>query len=425
MQLATWTTTPRTPPVTAGTAPARGRTGTAPASRRPFGTAAVVIALCLWSSASPSVLYPVYAADWGLSSTVTTSVFAAYPAALVLMLLLAGGISDRIGRRAAMLAGTVAMALAAAVFLVAGGVAMLVAGRVLQGVGTGLALGAAGAALVENDVSGRPSRVSSTTTCASAGGLALSTVVGGALVQYAPMPRHLLFVVLLVLAAGVAVLVAQLPRPVRDPAARTGSLVSAVRVPAGLRTGYVVAAVPVATAFAVGALFLALGAQMARELVGTSNVLVTGAALAVLPVSLAATALTLRGLTPHRSIVAGGVLSAVGLAALELTDARGSLALFFGTGVVAGAGYALGFGGGLRLVNGLAPAHHRGQLLSAMYLAAYLLQGVVAVGAGLTATSHGLDAALHLAVPVLAALALAGSVLAVADAHRRRRPAEA
>src|ERR1700709_1697016 len=84
-----------------------------------YWTAAFVIALCLWGSAAPSLLYPVYASTWHLTPTITTSVFAAYPLALVIMLFVAGGISDRIGRRAAMLAGMVAMGASVLAFIFA------------------------------------------------------------------------------------------------------------------------------------------------------------------------------------------------------------------------------------------------------------------------------------------------------------------
>src|ERR1700712_5809629 len=76
------------------TAPAL--TATAPSGRRlgrnaSFWTAAFVIAICLWGSGTPSLLYPVYAAAWHLTPTVITTVFAAYPLALVVMLFVAGG----------------------------------------------------------------------------------------------------------------------------------------------------------------------------------------------------------------------------------------------------------------------------------------------------------------------------------------------
>lgn len=150
-----------TAPATADAAPRAGRRLGRNAS---YWTAAFVIAICLWGSGTPSLLYPVYAAAWHLTPTVITTVFAAYPLALVVMLFVAGGVSDRIGRRATMLAGLAAMAAATLAFLFATDLAWLYVGRALQGVATGLALSAAGAALLDNDVKRSPVRVGSTTS---------------------------------------------------------------------------------------------------------------------------------------------------------------------------------------------------------------------------------------------------------------------
>src|ERR1700712_1154124 len=233
-----------------------------------YWTAAFVIALCLWGSAAPSLLYPVYASTWHLTPTITTSVFAAYPLALVIMLFVAGGISDRIGRRATMLAGMVAMAASVLAFIFATDLAWLYVGRLLQGVATGLSLSAAGAALIDNDVKHSPVRVGSTTMLANAAGLTLASVVTGALVQYAPLPRHLTFIVLFVLVLAAVVLVLLMPT---TSAAGGSWRLQPITVPRQLRHTFLVAAIPVAVVFSVGALLLSLGASMIRELLHSHN----------------------------------------------------------------------------------------------------------------------------------------------------------
>ena len=384
-----------------------------------FWVAAFVMALCLWGSATPSLLYPVYAATWHLTPTVSTTVFAAYPLALVIMLFVAGGISDRIGRRATLLAGVAAMILSALAFVVATGLPWLYLGRLLQGLATGLALSAAGAALVDNDVRNSPARVSATTLVANAAGLTLGLVTTGALLQYAPLPRHLTYLVFLGLALVATALVALMPSG--RGTGGGGLRIQPITVPPTLRRLYLVAAVPIAVVFSVGALFLSLGAAMVRDLIHTNNALVAGATLSVLTVALAATGLLLRNLSPHRAVVIGSVLAAVALGLLQWSAVSGSLALFIVTGVVAGVSYGLNFAGGLRLINHAAPAAHRSGMLAALYLAAYAAQGVVAVLAGLYTTAHGLSATLDLFVPVLALAALGGAVLGATDARRTNR----
>src|SRR3954465_11270241 len=83
-----------------------GRRGT-------FWSAGVVLALGLWASGAPSVLYPIYAAEWQLSSGGITTIFGTYPVALLITLLVFGGISDVIGRHRTMLIGVTLIGIAA------------------------------------------------------------------------------------------------------------------------------------------------------------------------------------------------------------------------------------------------------------------------------------------------------------------------
>jgi len=64
-----------------------------------------VVAHTLWTSAAPAMVCRLYAEEWHLSHTVTTGIFAIYPAVVVVVLIGFGDISDHIGRRATMLVG--------------------------------------------------------------------------------------------------------------------------------------------------------------------------------------------------------------------------------------------------------------------------------------------------------------------------------
>src|SRR5271167_839102 len=92
----------------------RARAALPAAGRFVFGrrgsllVSAGVVAHTLWTSASPALTYQLYAQEWHLTHTVTAAVFAIYPIGVAVMLVGFGGISDRIGRRATMLAGVFA-----------------------------------------------------------------------------------------------------------------------------------------------------------------------------------------------------------------------------------------------------------------------------------------------------------------------------
>ena len=89
-----------------------------------------------------------------------------------------------------------------------------------------------------------------------------------------------------------------------------------------------------------------------------------------------------------------------------------ALPVFLVAMATAGTGYSLLFLGALQVITGAAPAHHRGGVLSAIYLLAYLSLGSVALVLGVVATARGLGLAVDLGAGVIAGLSLATLVLA-------------
>ena len=386
--------------------------------RGTFWSASIVLALCLWASGAPSVLYPIYAAQWALPPIVTTSVFAVYPLALLVVLLFFGSLSDVIGRRRAILLGVGLIAISAVVFALAPNVGFLYIGRVLQGVGTGFAIGAASAALVENNYFGNPRIASTLTTVSTSTGLTLALLVSGVLAQIAPLPLVLSFGVLLLLALVAFTLNFFTPH---DQTVGGRWSFIAPRIAPGITRVFIIATLGVALAYAVGAMFLSLGAQMAREFTGTTDLIVIGVLLGTSSLTIGITALFLSRVRSHVAIIVGGVLSLVGLGFMAASSATGSLGWLLAWCIVGGVGYSFAFTGGLGMINRAAPAQHRGATLSMLYLFAYLLQALTAIGAGALATALGLQEAVEIAAPVVGVVALAATILAALDLATARR----
>jgi hypothetical protein len=97
---------------------------------------------------------------------------------------------------------------------------------------------------------------------------------------------------------------------------------------------------------------------------------------------------------------------------LAVSVALHNLPVFLLATSTAGAGYSLLFLSALELINRAAPTHHRGGVLSALYLLAYLSLGAVALVLGAVATAGGLDLAVDLGAGAIAALSLATLILA-------------
>src|ERR1700722_5429344 len=140
--------------------------------RASFWVTAAVVAHTLWTSAAPSMTYPLYASEWGLTHTATSAIFAVFPIVVVAVLLFSGGISDYIGRRSTILIGLSSSLLGAALFAVAPSVLWVFVGRAFIGLGVGLCAGTAAAALLEFSAAGQetcPSSVAITLFALAAG----------------------------------------------------------------------------------------------------------------------------------------------------------------------------------------------------------------------------------------------------------------
>ena len=114
-----------------------------------------------------------------------------YTLSFAALLLLAGAISDRMGRRRLFLAGVALFTLASLVCALAPTINVLIAARVVQGVGGSMVLGTA-LAMIAGACEGEPAQVRASAIGLFAAGGALSAatgpLIGGMLVQWASWP---------------------------------------------------------------------------------------------------------------------------------------------------------------------------------------------------------------------------------------------
>lgn len=377
-----------------------------------YWTAVLVALLALWTSGAPSTTYPLYERVWQLQPLTITEVFGLYPLALVVVLLFAGNVSDHVGRRPTMLLGVGGMLAGTIAFALATDVVWLFSGRILMGIGVGLALAPASASVVEHSKPGRTGAAAAVTTAATAAGVVLSVLIGGALVQYGPAPLKLDYGVLAFVLAVALILTAFLPSeepPNRDQRWRP-------KVDIGSAPGQgrplLAASFAAAVAYMTGGIFLALGASIARTITGTTNSLLVGALLAVPFVMVALLGLVVRRVHPVRAIRVGAAAAVVAFALLAITAQLGSVIWFVAAAVSAGVTYGFAFAGGLGYISVHYPAAHRAAALGVMYLIAYAGQGAVAVFIGVIATSAGLAAAVGVGSAVMVAMAVATLLLA-------------
>src|ERR1700742_2866145 len=120
-------------------AAASARRAPAISRRAGFYLLASITVSFLAGSSAPTPLYPLYRAAWGFSPVTVTIIFGIYALAVLGALLVAGRLSDHIGRRPVLIAATLAQAVAMIVLGTADGVSGLLIGHVIQGLSTGAA----------------------------------------------------------------------------------------------------------------------------------------------------------------------------------------------------------------------------------------------------------------------------------------------
>jgi MFS family permease len=369
--------------------------------------ASLIVAL-LASSAAPTPLYAIYQAKWHFTPITTTVVFGVYAMAVLVALLTLGKLSDHVGRRPVLLTAMAVQAGSLVVFATATGVPALLAARVVQGLSTGAALGAIGAAMLDMD----RERGTFANAVAPGMGSASGAIISALAVRFLPDPTHLIYLALI----GVLVVQAAAVAAMRETVSRTpgalGSLRPEIRLPRALRAP-VLTAVPVLFAvWALAGLYGALGPALVRALTGSDEVVLGALSLFVLAASAVVATIALRR-AAARTVMLFGILALItGVAATVMAVSLGSAAVFFAGSAIAGAGFGSGFQGGIRLVVPLAAAHERAGLVSLLYVVSYLGLGVPAVLAGFGVVHGGglIDTARYYgaAVIALAVLALFG-----------------
>lgn len=391
----------------------------AASSRLPFWILAAMTAVALAASSTPSPLYVDYQQRWHFSSTVLTTVYATYAVGVIVSLLLAGGVSDRLGRRPVILASVAALILSMLVFLFATDIAMLYIARGIQGVATGVFTGAAGAALSELHPH-RDARVAGLVNSTSQSiGIATGAVLAGALAQWAPLPLRIPYVVVALAAALLlAMMASALPESAaaRQPSATRWGLLhpARLRVPAQTRPAFVIGSLGVIAAWSVGGLFLALGGSLAAELLDAKNHLVAGVVILCVQGVGGLAQFAFSSASNKTTAVTGCLALIVGVGIVAWSLACSNPALFLGGDVVTGVGFGLAFLSGTRRVTEAAPLDRRGEVLAAYYVVAYLALSVPVIAAGVVSPHLGLVHTFYIFAAVTGALAAITLIVTVA-----------
>jgi MFS family permease len=361
--------------------PSARRPGPAVASQAAFWLLAFVLTVTMLGTTLPTPLYVIYQAQWHFSSAIVTVTFAAYAAAVLATLLLAGRSSDQAGRKMVLAVALAFSALSTVVFILAPDVEVLIVARIVSGISAGLMTGTATAALTELVPASASRRASLVATAANMAGLGLGPLVAGLFAQYAPQPTTLVFEVYLAVLAAAGLCLLRVPETV-SPRGRPAVRFAGLGLPEQGRGEFAAAAVAGFAAFALLGLFSALAPTFLGSVLHEDSHAVQGAVVFALLAVGSVTQIVAFRFNSRRVVLAGLGLFLAALALIAAALSQASMALFLAGTVTGGVAVGAVFLGSLATANRLAPPGRRGHVVSTFFAACYcgLIIPVIGVG---------------------------------------------
>jgi MFS family permease len=365
----------------------------------------------LAGSLAPTPLYPIYQAKWGFSALTLTTIFSIYALALLGALLVAGRVSDHVGRRPVLIVATIAQALTMLLFVEANGPNGLLLARFVQGLATGAAIGAIGAGMIDlNKTLGPVANAIAPMT-----GTATGAVIAGLMVHFLPAPTSLVYLTLAVIyLAQMLGVVLMAETIVRRPGA-LASLRLQIGLPAAVSQPMLLATPVLIAAWSFAGFYASLGPAITRVVFGLDPSLGGGTTAFAFAGSAALTVSLTQQRAPRAVMTYGAFALLTGSIISVLSLASHTTTVFLVGTVLAGTGFGAGFQGAVRTVAPIAQPHERAGVLSVIFVVSYVAMGLPAVTAGLF-VARGVNLLLTAQlfggfVAMLAALALFGAVL--------------
>jgi MFS family permease len=338
----------------------------------------------------PTPLYPLYRQAFGFSGVTLTLIYAVYVLGNVVALLLFGRLSDQVGRRITTLPAIGVGIASALAFACATSTPWLFAGRALSGFSTGLASGTTTAWIADlyaDGGTGAPARIAAG---ANFFGCAAGPLAGGLLAQFAPWPLRLPFIVYLVLLGGISMAIFFAPETLADPKRMSEvSLKPRLGVPPRIRLQFVAPATASFATFALIAFYAALIPNLLADRLHQPAPLVAGIVVCELFGVAAVTILSTGRLESRAAMFAALALLLPGVWLLVGAEIARSIPLLIFAAALGGVAGGLGYRGSLEVVNRIAPADRRSEVVSSYFVVCFAGNSLPVIGIGLLSATAG------------------------------------
>ena len=338
-------------------------------------------------STVPSPLYSLYQERDGFSTFTVTIVFAVYAVGVIISLLLAGHVSDWVGRKKILIPALALELIAAILFLTAPNLPILLVARFVTGLGVGMITATATAHLHELHAKHRPAatpaRFEMVSTAANIGGLGVGPLIAGILAQWVDGPLRTPYIVFAVLLVLSMIGVALVPETVAELPARPAYRPQRISADHGDRGRYIAAAAAGFASFAVFGLFTSVAPGFVAGTLGHPSRALGGLIVfAVFGGAAIAQTLTTR-LSASVKMTLGIAAQAVGVITLVVGMHELNLSTFLVGGIVAGIGAGVLFKAAVGTVVAMAAPAKRSEALAGLFLISYLGLSIPALGIGI------------------------------------------
>jgi hypothetical protein len=286
----------------------------------------------------------------------------------------------------------------------------LFAARGLSGFSTGLASGAATAWIAELYAGGRSGGAARIASGANFFGCAAGPLMGGLFAQFAPAPLRLGYFAYLVLLCGAAGAIAAQRETVAAPKPVTEvNLRPRIGVPHGIRLQFVSPAVTGFATFSLIGFYSALIPSLLGESLRHHAPLLAGAIVCELFLVATVAILASHRFTSQTATLTALLLLPPSVWILVGAELARSLAVLVFAAALGGLAGGLGYRGSLEVINRIAPADRRSEVVWSYMIAIFAGNSVPVIGVGFLSvattslTAHVIFAAV---LTVLAAIAL-------------------
>lgn len=356
------------------TAPTRGQSAsvaTAARSRLAFWAASTSLVATFAASASPVPLFNSYRSVFGFTTADISLAVVCYFAGTIFSLLFLGRLASHVGRKPTALATLALLAGGSAVLLNVSGLGWLLTGRLLMGLGAGLASSGLTSYIV--DVAPpTPAWIGSVASSQAPNlGLAIGAVGAGALVEHGPWPTRLVYLVAIGWLAISAALIAISPETVPPAPGAWRSLRPRVHVPPRSMPLLPVAAAVFVATWSVGAFYQAFVPSLVADQLHTSSALVVGLVFCSYMAPNVAGAPISGRFTPAGAQRVGMATFLTGILTIVTGLIIGSMPVFVVGSLIGGAGQGIAMSGAVRgLLHG-SDAAERAPIFAAIFLISY------------------------------------------------------